>query len=94
MDAVQLAYLEVALARAVMRAHMDIEAQVAHWLLEGRARPQDLAEARKRLRDAKQAHSRAKAAYAALSTQQYARRTNAAVGVNGGGRHGGAHQAA
>lgn len=69
MDALQLAFLEVALTRAVMRAHMDIEAQVAHWLVEGRARREDLAEARRTLREARRTHARAKAAYAGLLVQ-------------------------
>ena len=67
MDPLRLAYLEVLLARAAWRAAKDVEAQVAHWVVEGVAEHRELVEARKRSRALQAVMRRADRVYAGLS---------------------------
>jgi hypothetical protein len=67
MDALRLAYLEVMLARAAWRAAKDVEAQVAHWVVEGVAEHRELVEARRRSRALQAVMRRADRVYMALS---------------------------
>ena len=55
MDPLRRAYCELMLARGVWRAAKDVEAQVAHWCLEGGASHADLVAARQRDKAAKAA---------------------------------------
>lgn len=59
----QRAFLDAQLALSAWRAAKDAEAQVAHWLTEGRASRDELAEFRARSTLAHQAHQRAQRAY-------------------------------
>ena len=59
----QRAFLDAQIALAAWRAARDAEAQVAHWLTEGRATREELAEMRRRTKRAHEAHQRAQQAY-------------------------------
>ncbi|WIG57540.1 MAG: hypothetical protein OJF49_000284 [Ktedonobacterales bacterium] len=63
MEPLQRAYCELMLARGVWRAAKDVEAQVAHWLLEGAAAHADLRAAREREKAAKAALTRVQRTY-------------------------------
>lgn len=64
MTAAQRAFLGAQVALAAWRAAKDAEAQVAHWLVEGRATREELVAYRLRTRAAHQAHRSAQQAYA------------------------------
>lgn len=59
----QRAFLDAQVALAAWRAARDADAQVAHWLTEGRATREELAEMRQRTRHAHEAHQQAQRAY-------------------------------
>ena len=59
----QRAFLDAQIALSAWRAARDVEAQVAHWLIEGRATREELAHYRTRSRAAQVVHQRARAAY-------------------------------
>lgn len=59
----QRAFLDAQIALAAWRAARDAEAQVAHWLTEGCATREELAQYRARTRAAHALHSRAQRAY-------------------------------
>lgn len=59
----QRAFLDVQIALSAWRAARDAEAQVAHWLTEGRATHEELGSMRARTKLAHQAHQRAQRAY-------------------------------
>jgi hypothetical protein len=59
----QHAFLDAQIALSAWRAARDVEAQVAHWLTEGRANREELAQYRTRSRAAQVVHQRARAAY-------------------------------
>ena len=59
----QRAFVDAQIALSAWRAARDAEAQVAHWLTEGRATREELAHYRMRTRAAHALHSRARAAY-------------------------------
>lgn len=63
MNPSQCAFLDAQIALSAWRAARDAEAQVAHWLTEGRATREELAHYRMRTRAAHALHSRARAAY-------------------------------
>ncbi|WIG60462.1 MAG: hypothetical protein OJF49_003210 [Ktedonobacterales bacterium] len=67
MDPVRRAYCELMLARGVWRAAKDVEAQVAHWLLESGASHADLTQARQREKATKAALTRAQRTYQRLA---------------------------
>ncbi len=59
----QRAFLDAQIALSAWRAARDAEAQVAHWLTEGRATREELSEFRSRTRRAHETHSQAQRAY-------------------------------
>lgn len=59
----QRAFLDAQIALSAWRAARDAEAQVAHWLIEGRATREELAHYRAHTRAAQVVHQRARAAY-------------------------------
>jgi ribosomal protein L19E len=59
----QRAFLDAQIALAAWRAARDAEAQVAHWLTEGRATREELTAMRARTKLAHQAYQRAQQAY-------------------------------
>ena len=59
----QRAFLDAQIALSAWRAARDAEAQVAHWLTEGRATREELTAMRARTRVAHQAHQRAQRGY-------------------------------
>jgi hypothetical protein len=63
LDAARLAYIDLFLAQAEMRAFADVEAQVAHWVIEGLASHEDLIAARAAAADAKKVHQACKRKY-------------------------------
>jgi DNA-binding CsgD family transcriptional regulator len=63
MTPAQRAFLDAQIALAAWRIAKDTEAQVAHWLSEGRATREELAEMRQRTRAAHEAHRRAQRSY-------------------------------
>lgn len=65
----QRAFLNAQIALSAWRAARDAEAQVAHWLTEGRATREELVEYRQRARLAHQAHRSAQRAYARACVQ-------------------------
>jgi len=64
MTPAQRAFLDAQVALSAWRAAKDAEAQVAHWLVEGRATREELVRYRARTREAHQEHRRAQRAYA------------------------------
>lgn len=64
MTAAQRAFLDAQVALSAWRAAKDVEAQVAHWLVEGRATREELVSYRARTRAAHQSHRRAQRLYA------------------------------
>lgn len=79
----QHAFLDTQIALSAWRAARDAEAQVAHWLTEGRASRDELADWRKRTKMAHTAHQRAQRHYA----REIARATTGG-GTGGGGGNG------
>jgi hypothetical protein len=59
----QRAFLDTQIALAAWRAARDAEAQVAHWLTEGRANREELTAMRARTKVAHQAYGRAQRSY-------------------------------
>src|SRR6185312_1405166 len=66
----QRAFLDAQIALSAWRAARDAEAQVAHWLTEGRATREELTEFRLRTHVAHEAHSHAQRAYHRACGQQ------------------------
>ena len=64
MTSAQRALLDARLALSAWRAAKDAEAQVAHWLVEGRATREELVAWRTRTNAAHAAHRNAQRAYA------------------------------
>jgi hypothetical protein len=63
MSSSQRAFLGAQIALSAWRAARDAEAQVAHWLTEGRASREELTAMRGRTKLAHQAHQRAQQSY-------------------------------
>ena len=63
MNASQRAFLNAQIALSAWRAARDAEAQVAHWLTEGRTTRAELTEYRRRSKLAHEQHRRAQRAY-------------------------------
>lgn len=68
-DALRLAYCEVVRQRAVWRGAKDVEAQIAHWCVEGVALHTDLVAARAAERAAHSSLQRAQRVYRTAATR-------------------------
>lgn len=71
----QRAFLDAQIALSAWRAARDAEAQVAHWLTEGRATREELTEYRQRTRAAHESHSHAQRIYNRACGQQVGKQT-------------------
>ncbi len=68
-DALRVAYCEVMRQRSVWRGAKDVEAQIAHWCIEGVASHTDLVAARQAERTAHLSLQRAQRVYSTAATR-------------------------